>query len=226
MKKHLKKKAKKLRKQGLSYSQINDLVPVSKSTLSLWLRDIKLLKKQRFVLEERMVKARLKGAAIKKKMRQSIEEKIRVKAIKDVGVINRRNLFLIGIALYWSEGSKVPRGRVGQGVIFSNSDWRMVKVFLEWLKICLKIASKDIMYELYIHENYLSKQNLIINKWSKCLGVDENLLQTIYYKRHNVKKNYINPCYFGLMRVKVSQSTNLQRKIMGWVEGIFLNNAP
>lgn len=226
MKKYLKKEARKLRKKGLSYSQINNLIPVSKSTLSLWLRDIRLLKMQRFVLEKRMSEARLRGAAIKKKIRQDLEVKIRDKAIRDVGVIDNRNLFLIGIALYWSEGSKVPRGRVGQDVIFSNSDWRMIKVFLKWLKNCLKVAFGNIVYELYIHENYSSRQNLIIKKWSKCLGVNENLLQTVYYKRHNVKKNYINPDYFGLMRVKILRSTNLQRKIMGWVDGVFLNNAP
>ena len=32
----------KLRKQGYSYNQINDKLGISKSTLSYWLRDIKI----------------------------------------------------------------------------------------------------------------------------------------------------------------------------------------
>ena len=93
MKKYLKNKAERLRKQGLSYSQICGLVPVSKSTLSLWLRDISLSKKQRVVLEERKTKARLRGAVVKRKRRQDLEKKIRKEAIKNVGVIKKRNLF-------------------------------------------------------------------------------------------------------------------------------------
>ena len=38
----LKEKALKMRKQGMSYSQIRAEVKVSKSTLSLWLRDLPL----------------------------------------------------------------------------------------------------------------------------------------------------------------------------------------
>ena len=226
MKKYLKNKAERLRKQGLSYSQICGLVPVSKSTLSLWLRDISLSKKQRVVLEERKTKARLRGAAVKRKRRQNLEKKIRKEAIKNVGVIKKRNLFLIGVALYWAEGSKVARDCVGQRVVFSNSDWRMMKVFLEWLKVCLKVSEEDIIYEIYVHEKYFGRRSSIVKKWSKCLKIDEHLLQKVYYKKRNIKKKYINSDYFGLMRVKVLRSTNLQREIMGWVEGIFLSNAP
>lgn len=225
MKKYFKNKAERLRKRGLSYSQICDLVPVSKSTLSLWLRDINLSKKQRIMLNERMMKARLRGAAVKKKKRQDLERKIREEAIKKVGVIDKGNLFLVGVALYWAEGSKVSRGCVGQRVAFSNSDWRMMKVFLEWLKICLEVSKEDIIYEIYIHEKYFDKQHLIVGKWSRCLKIDECLLQKIYYKKHNIKKKYTDSDYFGLMRVKVLRSVNLQRKIMGWAEGIFLNYA-
>ncbi len=42
-----KKKARKLRKKGKSYSEILKKVKVSKSTLSVWLRDIKLTAEQK-----------------------------------------------------------------------------------------------------------------------------------------------------------------------------------
>ena len=46
MKTLLKERAIKLRREGLSYSEILQKIPVAKSTLSLWLRSIGLSKKQ------------------------------------------------------------------------------------------------------------------------------------------------------------------------------------
>ncbi|MDD3728951.1 MAG: hypothetical protein PHH50_01355 [Candidatus Pacebacteria bacterium] len=48
-----KEKAIKLRKKGLSYNDILKEIPVAKSTLSLWLRDVGLSKRQRQKLTEK-----------------------------------------------------------------------------------------------------------------------------------------------------------------------------
>jgi len=44
--------AVELRKQGLSYNQITKIVPVSKSTLSLWLKDVGLTEEHRLALKK------------------------------------------------------------------------------------------------------------------------------------------------------------------------------
>lgn len=48
-----KKKAIELRKQGLSYREILEQIPVAKSSLSLWLRSVGLSKKQKQRLTEK-----------------------------------------------------------------------------------------------------------------------------------------------------------------------------
>jgi orotate phosphoribosyltransferase-like protein len=62
----LKAKVQALRKQGMSLKQIMREVDISKSTASLWCREIVLTEAQRRVLKKKMIEGghagRLKGA--------------------------------------------------------------------------------------------------------------------------------------------------------------------
>ena len=49
---HYKAKAVALRKKGLSYNDILKQVPVAKSSLSLWLKDLPLTKSEKKVLKK------------------------------------------------------------------------------------------------------------------------------------------------------------------------------
>ena len=55
-----KEKAINLRKEGKTYSEILSVVPVAKSTLSLWLHSTKLAKKQK----QRITEKRLAGSLL------------------------------------------------------------------------------------------------------------------------------------------------------------------
>ena len=52
-----KQKAIKFRRKGLSYSEILKKIPVAKSTLSLWLRTVRLAKRQKQRLTEKRLAA-------------------------------------------------------------------------------------------------------------------------------------------------------------------------
>ncbi len=224
MKKYLKNQAIELRQKGLSYSEILEKIKVSKSTLSLWLRSVDLAKKQKQRLTLKKLAAAMRGA--NKRKSQRIENEIRIKneSEQEIRKIDNNNLFLIGIALYWAEGSKKSGNRSGHGVVFSNSDPKMIRVYLKWLKECLNIDFSDIWFELYIHENRVNEKLIFINYWANFLNVDKKNFSRIYIKKNKTipKKN---DCYFGLMRVGVRRSTNLNRKIAGWINGVYKNTA-
>ena len=65
-----KNKAIELRKQGLSYKEILEQISVAKSSLSLWLRNVGLSKKQKQRLTEKKLKSALRGAKRKKEIRK------------------------------------------------------------------------------------------------------------------------------------------------------------
>ena len=72
---HLKLKAKKLRKKGLSYGEIRKEINISKSTLSLWLKGVSLTPKQKKRLYTKNILALARGPQSQKERRlQEIAE--------------------------------------------------------------------------------------------------------------------------------------------------------
>src|SRR3972149_11 len=132
-----KNKAIKLRKQGYSYSEIQKKVQVSQSSLSLWLNTIKLSNKQKDRLTRKGDKARKLGSASLKKSRILKTRDIIKKSSSEIKNINKENLMLIGTILYWAEGSKQKEHNPSKEVIFTNSDPKMIRIYLRWLKECL-----------------------------------------------------------------------------------------
>lgn len=207
----------KLRKQGLSYNEILKKVDVSKSTLSVWLRGIGVAKRhqQRFTLKRKL--AQLKAQEACRNIRITRETEIIKTAQKEVGKISKREFWLIGAALYWAEGSKQKANLVSQRVSFNNSDPRMIILFDKWLKKICGRKQNGISYSLYIHKT----GNLERAKkfWGDLLNTT---IERVYFKKHSPKTNRrdAQDMYFGLLRIEVRKSTDLNRKIKGWNLGI------
>lgn len=214
-----KEEAVKLRNKGFSYSEILKQISVSRSTLSLWLKSVGLAKAQFQRTTQKRIEGGLRGAAARKRNRIKITEKIKSKAKKEVKNINRKNLWLIGIALYWAEGLKEKENGKSSGVKFSNSDPKMLLLFIKWLKNSFSINSSDLVYELYIHETANIKKAQIY--WSDILSISIEKIRT-YLKKNKIKtiRKNTGDNYYGLIRVTVNRSTNLNRVITGWIEGI------
>lgn len=98
-----KEKAISLRKQGLSYSEILKRIPIAKSTLSLWLHNIGLSKKQYQRLTEKKLAAMRRGARRKHEIKVEKIIKIKKSARQEVKklistplMVNRNNALLGG----------------------------------------------------------------------------------------------------------------------------------
>ncbi|KKS31663.1 MAG: hypothetical protein UU93_C0015G0002 [Candidatus Amesbacteria bacterium GW2011_GWA2_42_12] len=221
-KNELKNKAIELRKQGFSYSEIIKQISVAKSTLSGWLRDVGLSKRQKQKLTKKKLEAALRGGKARKDNRIFITKKIYEESKKDIGDISRRELWLMGVMLYWAEGHKEKEYRPGSGAQFTNSDPKMIRLFLNWLdKIC-DIKASEITFSIYIHENNKNRLELVKEYWADITGFKKDDFLQIYFKKGNIKtlRKNIDNSYFGVLRVKVKASSILQRKIAGWIKGV------
>lgn len=218
----LKDEALDLRSQGMSYSEIQKYVPVSKSSLSLWLRHIALSSEQHRRLSNKSKESRKLGSMALKKARIEKTDRIFSKSIEEMRTISSRDLWLIGIALYWSEGAKQKENNPSQRVVFSNSDPLMTKLFLKWLKECVRINEDLLTFELYLHDNHRKDSVKMIKYWSRVLDCSKRDFLRLYYKadkKSSYRKNQgVN--YKGLLRIKVRKSTDLNRRISGWIRGI------
>lgn len=218
-----KEKARILRKKGFSYSEILKEISVSKSTLSLWLRSIGLAKEQKQRLTEKRLAAALRGAKAKKEQRLAITKEIKDRARKEVGRLSKRELWLIGTALYWAEGAKQKDHNVSQKVRFSNSDPTMIRVFLKWIRDICGISRSEITFRIALHETAIDRLTEVKKYWSNITGFPINNFQRIDWKKNkiNTKRKNIGNKYYGLLNVYIESSTNLNRKIDGWIEGIY-----
>lgn len=222
MKSELKNKAIALRKEGNTYSEIMKVIPVAKSTLSEWLKQVGMVKEVKQVFTEKRRLASLRGGLAKRNQRIEKSNKIFDLAEKEIGKLSKRELWLLGIALYWAEGSKEKEGHPGSGISFSNSDYQMVNLFLKWLLEIVNVPKEEIGFEIYIHDSYRNEVGRFQRYWSQKTGLPLKHFGTVYYKRIkiNTKRKNIGDLYNGQLRVKVCRSSSLNRQVTGWVRGI------
>lgn len=215
-----KERAIAMRKEGKTYSEIRKVVPVAKSTISLWLRDVGLAKPQLQRISEKRKAAQQRGADARRRIRLERTQYIQGIALKEIGNLSRRELQLIGATLYWAEGSKAKPHSVSTGIDFGNTDPEMIKLFLLWLRTSLAVDVNRINLSLYIHVNHKHRLSKVIHYWE---ALTKMKIRYVYFKKHNPKKSYrknVGETYFGTLRVRVYESTDLQRKIQGWIYGI------
>jgi hypothetical protein len=228
MKGRLKEEAISLRREGLSYSEILQRIPVAKSTLSLWLRSVELSREQTQRLTEKKLLAIQRGGQSRRNWRlsttKSIKKQAHLEIKKRIKRIDARDLWLMGIMLYWAEGAKDKEYKPGQSVIFCNSDPLMIRIFLKWLDICLKIPNKNIQFSIYIHENHQHNIEKIKVFWSNATGYLIENFDKIYYKKHKARvyRRNTEENYHGLLRIRIRKSSALNRRISGWIEEIYV----
>jgi len=131
-----------LRKKGRTYSEIQKLIgaKIPKSTLSYWLKDIKLPKFYN-IKRDKLIAKNLENARL---IAKKIQKDKRVKYLDEIYKQNvqlKRLLFDINIAklllacLYLAEGGKKTKG----SLVFGNSDPLIIKLFIKLLNISYKV---------------------------------------------------------------------------------------
>lgn len=193
------KKALELRKQGLSYKEIQKHIKVSKGLLSSWFKLIILTPE-----EEEFLRTRTQGLQKKGRIASMLSNRTRriareIKVFEDAKNIfaeyKEDPMFLLGVALYWAEGSKRT-----SSFQFINSDPQMISFMFKWVQKYMRVTKSQIGCRLYIHRipGYENSHDF----WSQTLGVEPQLFQKTIYKptRHAIKKN---PDYKGCLRLEV-----------------------
>ncbi len=211
-----------LRREGMSLRDIVKIVPVAKSTLSLWLKQVSLSRPQKQRLTQKRLDAALRGAARRKSDRIALTQKIFEDAAKDVVSISKRELWLMGVMLYWAEGAKQKDHSPSTCLKFSNSDPVMLRLFVRWLEENFGVQSDILRFDVYIHESIKRTREELFEYWAIKIGVPLFSFKSVYLKKGNIKtkRKNIGEAYFGLVRLTVPRSTIFNRKISGWVKGV------
>ena len=208
--------AQKMRSKGLSINQIKDKLGVAKSSVSLWVRDIKLTPSQKsFLSEKGQSKEIIEKRRLTRLARERADRQIIIDGAKnEIQSISYNELKLIGAALYWAEGGKTVRGLVR----FSNGDPLMITVILRFFReVCLVPESK---FRGHIHTHSHLDHKKSEKYWSKISGIPKKQFFKTYRKPSVASKNKKDNLPYCTFDVYVC-STELFLKIKGWTEKIF-----
>ncbi|MGW7486047.1 hypothetical protein [Streptomyces sp. NPDC054786] len=214
----LRERARALRREGRTYDEIQVELGCSKSSISLWVRD--LPKPPPRTPEEASAIAR-RGWEATLKRRDEERRRTKQDATSEIGELTDRELFLIGVGLYWSEGSKSKPYRLSERAIFINSDPDMIRVYLTWLRL-LGVSDERLRFHVHVHES--ADVGAAEQFWVDLTGADQSAFGKTTLKKHNpktVRKN-VGEDYHGCLMIHVSQSAELYRRIEGWWYGIVL----
>ena len=210
-----KEKAIKLRYEGYSLNEIRSVLGVAKSSVSIWVRNIELTEQQKQRLRE---KGFYREAVEKRRISRLAGEKAKRDLVinaaqKSIKKISKRELWLIGVMLYWAEGGKTRRA-----VRFSNSDPRMIKIMMVFFRRICVVPETKFRGHIHIHPHldYIGAENY----WSLISGIPRDQLYKTYRIPSKSSQGKKDSLPYGTFDVYVL-STELFYKMNGWAKGIF-----
>lgn len=162
---------------GKSYGEIGKIVKVSKSSLSLWLRDIPLTKKQILGLKEKKQRA---VERYRESMRLKRESRLRkcYAFQKNRWVpLSKREIYIAGLFMYWGEGNKASSNALS----VANTDPAVISFTIYWIKKCLKVSEDQIYLKLHLYADMDIDSET--EYWSNILSIGKDRFTRPYIKK-------------------------------------------
>jgi hypothetical protein len=204
--------ARQLRAAGWSIKEIEQQLSVSRSSASLWVRDVELGPEQRGRL---IAKARLgpivsgeRTAAAARETRRGYQETGRRLARE------RDATYAAGCMLYWAEGSKARNT-----VQLTNSDPELLACFLRFLREHFKVEDSRVRLKCNLFADHLERQREIEDFWLARLELGRESLRTSTvngYSKYSQKKRK-NKLPYGTAALRV-HSTRIVQTIYGSIQ--------
>jgi AcrR family transcriptional regulator len=195
------------REEGRSVKEITKLVGVSRSSVSLWVRDIELTEAQKQALRDRnpAFNAWLNGSAARsahfRDLRRGYQE--RGRELARAG----DEFHAAGCMLYWAEGDKN-----GRRVALSNADPEVLRFFLSFLRKYFEVENERVRLRCNLFADHLARQREVEQFWLDLLDLPRQCLWksalNVYSKYSERKRQKMLP--YGTTNLTVGDVSILQ----------------
>jgi hypothetical protein len=205
--------ARAMRLAGRSYNEIAAALGVSKSSVSLWVRDL-----PRPGLSPAAEEARKAGprAMWAQRRRETFvaRQNDKLSWAQGLGPLGDRDLTIAAAVAYWAEGTKSKRYRPEERLTFVNSDQDLIRLWLCWLD-SIGVGRDRCRFQLHIHES--AGIDAALEFWSRVVQVPVGDFLPVVRKRHNSRTTRKNTgeAYVGCLSVRVLDSAALYRRVEG-----------
>ncbi len=207
-----KEKVFELRKQGKTYREIQQLVIISRATLTAWFKNeewsnhVKKSNTQKHIvasLERLKLLHEGRRIMLEKKYKQVEED-----AIREFELYKNEPLFMAGLMIYAGEGDKSNRFRVK----LANSEFYLHLIFISFLEKFLKIERKNIKVWLLLYPDHDIEK--LVEIWSQKLNISKS---NFHKSQVIIGKEKIRKLQYGVGNSIIS-STSLKKKMLKWLE--------
>ena len=145
-------RARGLRAQAWTLGEIAEELGVSKSSVSLWVRDVRFDEaaadeRSRTRHEAGATRARQRGPNVLQRRKQAEIDEGHRDGLARVGRLSDRDLLIAGTMLYAGEGAKTDGD-----VKLANTDPRMIELFCKWLRHFFDVDEARLRVRLYLHQ--------------------------------------------------------------------------
>ncbi len=122
------------------------------------------------------------------------------------------SLFMLGLGLYWGEGSKSPKTN---SLSLVNSDYGIIQQWLKWCKTYL--PDRKLRYTLHIHETSDLSEALCF--WKEKCDIEDCRYYTLKKRTEKDDSLVINKMPNGTMEVCVREGSHIEYlRMMQWLE--------
>src|SRR3989344_702008 len=198
-------KARAMRKNGISIIVIARKLAVSKSSVSLWCRDIILTEEQ----SKKLVKNKGVSLTTGQRMGAETNRKKKTDVIKTSDVFGKRII------------KKISKTDSTSTFIFVNSDPDMILIMKKFLIYVMEVPLEDIVCSIQInrmHENRIKK---VLIFWKKLLKLKSYQIRKPYFVNTKVNKVYENyDRYYGVCRLFVRRGKHLKYRMLGLIKAM------
>lgn len=213
---------------GRSYTEINRLLNVPKSTLSAWFSTLEISSEAKERISKRAYAKSVLGL-LKRNREQTAMAQIRAQttrdsSIKDIGTLSKRDLLMAGVSLYWAEGYKRPimvngKAKTSHPVSLTNSDPKLIALFTKFLREVCGVQDDRISVGLRYFEH--QDPAYLLNFWQKVVKMPASRFQKVIQTASISSKRIrpYNTLPYGIVQIRVCD-TSLFYKIMGWIDGM------
>lgn len=174
-----------LRGAGFSIKEIAQQLRVSKSTVSLWVRNTVLSKQAQTILDAKYTAGQLAAKITKESGTQRLLQEAATLAtdvVSKMSVSSDARRVLCAM-LYWCEGAKSTNDG---SFVFTNSDPDLVRAFLSLLRDGFRIDENKFRVVVHLHEYHNKRAQLLF--WSKVTKIPLPQFSRPYLKAHSGKQ--------------------------------------
>lgn len=211
-------KARHFRKKGLSLKEIATRLKTSKSSVSQWVRDIELTKRQIAFLKHKtflkeIIKKRVTTRLNNERQKRELIINQHKKSLSHVK-LTPKDLAFIGSTLYWAEGGKSDKSRMFK---FSNSDPEMIRVMMSFLNKSCQVPKEKLRGHIHLHPHLNPKK--AEQYWSKISNIPLKQFYKTSLAHSRASKNTRDSLPFGTFNIEIC-SVDLYLKMLAWIRVI------